>query len=515
MLDILLIVGENLLHPFICQLKKNVPIGTTWEIHIESEKIMTFRKIVYLHATAILIILIFPMTTYALPAFPGAEGFGSTSVGGRGGIVCKVNTTADGTSGSCSGNTCTGTFRYCATRSGARTIIFTIGGTIVLTSGLNITNGNLTIAGQTAPGGGIQVRNGQITLEPGVKDVIIRGMRFRVGNLGSGDHSVLLYGPHPPSSANIERVIFDHNSFAYGLDETFSNFGGTKNITLSYNIIANALANCSGCALADHGYGALLQGEGENMDAHHNLFANNMGRNPYIARHSDDSALPVCGEVINNVVYNWVWGAATNGGAAFIGNRFKAGPGNTSNYGVLIISAPPANSVYVSHNVGPTRQTDSGDEWAIVSGSTSYRATNRPCSGNNTVIDDVNGVMADVLANAGAIPRDSMDSEIVSQVQSGSSFLGTQGSFPSTASWPTLSAGTAPTDTDNDGMPDAWEIANGTNPNVWDANGDLYGDGYTNIERWINSFFASGTPSPAPPPQPSLIPNAPSILQIQ
>jgi len=174
------------------------------------------RKKIHVLVIALFILPAIPMAAYALPAFPGAQGWGSDTIGGRSASakLYKVNTLSDGTSGSCNGNICTGTLRYALTASGPRIIIFTVGGTINLNSSIWVWNPYFTVAGQTAPGGGILIRGpgnpeGQgasIALE-GVHDVIIRGLRMR----DTGDSSItVLSRTGFPSS----YIIIDHNSLA-------------------------------------------------------------------------------------------------------------------------------------------------------------------------------------------------------------------------------------------------------------------------------------------------------------
>jgi hypothetical protein len=165
----------------------------------------------------------------------------------------------------------------------------------------------------------------------------------------------------------------------------------------------------------------------------------------------------------------------------------------------------------VTHNIGPNRPTDTGDDWNVVVGGTSqYRTNTPPFALSGIVEDDVTTVQSKVLASTGAgaiIPsRDSLDAATINDVINGT------GTIYGTITYPTPDTGTPPVDTDGDGMPDAWESANGTNPSVHDANGDVDGDGYTNIEEYINSFVpASGSP----PPPTGLIPNPPSLIGIE
>lgn len=459
-----------------------------------------------------------PMTGNALPAFPGAEGWGSDTVGGRSASakLYKVNTLADSSSGSCTGNICTGTLRYALTASGPRIVIFTVGGTIALNSRITINNGNLTVAGQTAPGGGILIRNYGLLIQ--ANDVIIRGLRIRVGDTYYTPPAYQnFYGINIAGTDQArQNIIIDHNSISWSPDEELSiwqyPYLSYHDITVSWNIFSEGLTS-------GEGHGTLI-GDGlsgtnrvTDISIHHNLFANNLLRNPLIKGCTQV-------EVINNYIYHHYEGGGAKSYAAWIGNHWEAGPDSPS-YSILLNNTDycpeslPLASNYVSHNIGPERPTDTGSEWDIVSASETYRAYTPPFTLSNVTQDNVNNVKSLVMAGAGATSpqRDSVDKRIISEINSGG------GIWPSSqddvGGFPTIASGTYPTDTDGDGIPDSFEVAYGMNPyssSDWTADND--GDGYLNIEEYINGLFPASSLATIGFPSSVRIPKPPSIIGI-
>jgi hypothetical protein len=491
-------------------------------------KTMGFGKIkaiIHLLVFVLLILPAIPMAAFALPAFPGAEGFGSDTIGGRSASakLCKVNSLADTTTGSCnpSGDICTGTARYCLADSnvtGPKIVIFTVGGTVTLGSSIVIRESHTTVAGQTAPGGGILFRGpniggggGATSIIVAADDVIVRGLRVRdTGRSAFGIAS-------PPAHPITQNVIVDHNSFSWGNDEVINVGDEVHDFTFSWNIISEGTAP-HGCLMALFGKYTCTRDTGRGS-IHHNLLAHpgTMDRAPIIKHDMYDM------EVINNVMYNWYWGATRAMSPTYISrNNYIAGANTLSGEsqkGVQVHNAGecpqlPTASVMVSHNIGTARHTDTGDDWDIVQGGTSIYRTNTPyftLSGiSEDVVTDIENI---VLAGAGATQptRDSVDIRIVNDV---TNLTGGFINSPSdVGGWPTIASGTYPTDTDGDGMPDSWETARGLDPNSSaDMLADQDGDGYLNIEEYINSFFPA-IGSPLPPPR-VLIPNPPSIIGV-
>jgi hypothetical protein len=436
-----------------------------------------------------------PTAGIGLPAFPGAEGFGSQTIGGRGGQVIKVTNLNDSGAGS---------FRAAVTSAGARIVVFDVGGTITLSSVLKISNPYITIAGQTAPGDGILIRGvsdpdaingGEGTIEIRTHDVIIRGLRIR----GVNRSAIALYS-YP--SGSVYNVIIDHNSLSWSVDTILSVWYNPHDVTFSWNIISEPVGS--------HNYGILIGGydacetPGYNISIHHNLLSQNNARSPLIKQKIGSP------EVINNVVYNYWWqGTTTFSTAAIIGNHYIVGKNTRADASSIGVqnggecpSLQPA-SVYVSHNIGKGRTTDTGDDWNIVFGSSTYRTNSPPFALSGITVDAVMDVKAKVLAGAGAIipSRDSVDVRVVNDVKNGTG--GYLVSSPNeVGGWPTLNSGTTPTDSDNDGMPDTWEQTHGGNLN---ANG-YAPSGYTWIEEYVNSPFTTATNTPVPATQTPQIP---------
>lgn len=447
------------------------------------------------------------------PAFPGAEGFGALASGGRGGDVYIVTNLND------SG---TGSLRDGVTKRTTgvpRTIVFAVSGTIYLNSTLRITVGNLTIAGQTAPGDGICLARGSLDIS-GSNNVIIRFIRSRFGDaLGiEGDAF---------SSRDASNVIIDHCSFSWSVDECASAYRNT-NFTIQWSIASEALRD-SVHSKGPHGYGGIWGGLGTSF--HHNLLAHNDSRNP---RFSGAGSHNTAGELVdfrNNVIYNWrinttYGGEPTNSGLPsrqnVVNNYYKPGPvtpNNTLRYRVLNPSAAaapeagasPYGLFHVLGNHATASTTVTADNWnGGVQGPTAAQlvamrintAFTAPAVATQSALD----AYPLVLAYAGCrLPvRDSVDTRVVSDVQQGiATFRGSKNNYPGiidsqndVGGWPALDSLPAPADSDNDGMPDTWELARGLNPgNAADRN-LLDADGYTRLENYLNHLAAPAFPQP-------------------
>lgn len=413
-----------------------------------------------------------------IPAFPGAEGFGASALGGRGGTVIKVTNLNNSGSGS---------LREAVSASGPRIVVFETGGIINLTSDLTITNPYLTIAGQTAPGDGICVSGRQISIQ--ADHVVMRGMRIRLGDGTSGSDALQING----YQSTIENVIIDHCSISWATDENTSTFENLEDITFSWNIISEGInANYHSMGMLIGPYGA------KRISMHHNLFAHNRERQPYV-KHETET------EIVNNVVYNWQNKATDINGTAktnVVGNYYKPGLNwNGSRKGIYF---PHSDAVaYVLSNIGPGRPTNTGNEWDACDGSESNRSLVPVVSSNSITIDSPTDAYALVLDHAGAtIPqRDPVDLRVVQDVIDGTGTV--INSQNDVGGFPVYNQGTPPLDTDGDGMPNDWEISHGLDPNdPADANEDRDGDGYTNIEEYINGFFPVLVGDTTPPDSP-------------
>ncbi|MCZ6594989.1 MAG: hypothetical protein O6943_08750 [Bacteroidetes bacterium] len=410
-----------------------------------------------------------------IPSFPGAEGFGSQTPGGRGGRVYVVTNLDPSGPGS---------LREALQASGPRIVVFRTGGTIELTRNIGVRDPYVTVAGQTAPGGGILIKGAAIRIM--THDVIIRGLRVRVGDDPGG--------PNPENRDGIQifnanetvyNIIIDHCSISWSIDENVQFWFESHDATVLWCIISEGLRFSTHPKTIqngrDHSCGLLVARHANNISIHHNLFAHNLRRNPKISLGNN-------AEVINNVVYNWRIGTSVSGNVDVIGNVYKAGANTGRARGIILPTWAATGQLYVRDNIGPGRPTNSGDDWLAVDGPESHRLFEPVVPLSNVQIDDVDNVFDLVLANAGAVVphRDAVDERIVQDVRLGSGTL--IDSQDEVGGWPILNPGTPWPDSDQDGMDDTWERTTFGNLKM-EANGDHDRDGYTNIEEYINSFI--------------------------
>jgi pectate lyase len=409
--------------------------------------------------------------SYKVQAFPGAEGFGAATAGGRRGRVIAVTNLDDSGAGS---------LRAAIEAKGPRIVVFHVAGTIALQSPLVASEPWLTVAGQTAPGGGIALKDHAFILGEGMHDAVIRHLRVRPG-LGGGDEpdGIGLYGG---DRGPVRNVVVDHCSISWAVDENIGMGGGCEDISIQWCIVAEG--SMEGHHKGPHSMGILCGGENQcqRVSIHHNLFAHNNQRNPRIQGGRVD--------FINNVVYNWggiagqfTWAPHTN----FIGNFYKPGP--SSNRARHAIETDGAFPLYVAGNIGLRRPEGKGDEWAIVGNwdkpadRSNRRAEPWPGAAIPVTIDSAEDAYEQVLDRAGAtLPeRDGVDRRIVNEVRTGEGGLGIRGAYPNLD-------GIAPADDDGDGMPNDWERDFGFDPlDKWDGIGDADNDGYTNVEEYLNA----------------------------
>jgi hypothetical protein len=433
-------------------------------------------------------------------AFPTAEGYGRFAEGGRGGRVIKVTNLNDSGPGS---------FRAAVEADGPRTVIFDVSGLITLESKLVIrkTNSNLTIAGQTAPGKGICLRKFNFGMM-GASNVIIRYVRVRPGNISG----TTLDGMGMASSDN---CIIDHCSISWTLDEAFSS-RGAKNITLQRTLISEALNEAGHKKYppgTQHGYAASIGGDIGSF--HHNLLAHNAGRNWSLAGGLSKPNNEYAGrlDIRNNVVFNWK-NRATDGGAHevnFVNNYYKPGPATqrfhalNAQYGGF----PGSQRYYFAGNImegrfGLTNQEAGRIASTERSGNvpTEYSPwAEQPFFESHVKTRSAAEAYENVLANVGCnFPAlDEHDTRVIAEVRSGTpKFKGSKTGLPGlpdsqedTGGWENYPEIKRPAgwDTDGDGMPDHWEKQHGLNPaDPADGNKDLTGDGYTNLEKYLNSL---------------------------
>lgn len=468
------------------------------------------------------------------PAFPGAEGFGMFTTGGRGGAVYHVTNLNDSGAGS---------FREACNKSGTRTIIFDVSGTIFLKSELKLKNGNVTIAGQSAPGDGICIANYPFVIA--CKNAIIRYMRFRLGNEALKINNTAHEGDGL-GGMDLENIIIDHCSVSWSIDECLSVYG-SKNLTVQWCIASQSLNN-AGHSKGAHGYGGNWGGSGASY--HHNLMCHHISRTPRLGpRPSTQTDERM--DLRNNVIYNWIDNGVYGGegmNVNIVNNYYKPGPetkSGTKNKRIAAIGI--RTSEYTKHNTSSPNQWDVmwhvwGDFYVdgnvnsknsdVTNDNWTYGIYNQidNSSVDNTFTDATKDTIrlekpilyeqvtthsaaqafTQVLDYAGAsLHRDALDEVMVSDARYGTTtytgngckkgIINSQDDLkPANASsdwspWPSLNNTTAPLDTDKDGIPDEWENANGLNINDANDGKVIASNGYTHLENYLNSLVADIT----------------------
>jgi pectate lyase len=409
--------------------------------------------------------------TAPIPAFPGAEGFGANTPGGRGGRILEVTNLEDSGPGS---------LRAALEASGRRIVVFRTGGTITLESSIRVRHPYLTIAGQTAPGDGITLKmnpaqhHGLMDLE--THDVVFRGLRFRQGAHKKTDAAI------PLDIKNASRVVIDHCSLSWSTDEVLTTYNDTSDITISWNIIAEGLSHSTHYE-GEHSRGLFISGDdSRNITAHHNLLAHNRRRNPEVSTAG-------VADIRNNVIYNWGSSATLitdkrgSAGMNVVGNYYKRGPSTTTTVEIDGKSYRSGMSLYATGNLradgSPAKLDARARRWAVP----------EPVSAPHVTTTSARQAYADVLAGAGArVPAtDPIDARILGEVASGTGRI--IDDPEEVGGWPMLDPGTPRDDSDHDGMPDAWETERGLDPANDDSGADRNGDGYTNIEEYINGLM--------------------------
>jgi hypothetical protein len=392
-------------------------------------------------------------------AFPGAQGFGRYSTGGRGGTVYHVTNLND------SG---TGSFRDAVSQSN-RMVVFDVGGVIHISERVVISD-HITIAGQTAPGDGITVYGNGVSYS-NANHTITRYIRYRMGINGtSGKDAIAIADGHD--------MIFDHISVSWGRDGTFDINGDVSNITVQNSIISQGLIS--------HSTGGLMQSSG-GVSLLYNLWIDNNTRNPKVKG---------INEFINNVVYNWDSAAYILGDSAgdsyanVMGNYFIYGP----NSGADPFTRGNTNfHIYADENYKDTNKNGQLDGSLITQseyGTVAWQGTPH----DHPVFDalDPKEAYDKVAATAGSSypNRDQVDTQLIRELNS----LGTLGELISSENDAPMNGpgivndGQAPTDTDQDGIPDSWENDNGLDPNNKEDGNQLTSSGYTMLEVYLNGL---------------------------
>jgi len=438
-----------------------------------------------------------------LKAFPTAEGYGRYSKGGRGGKVVEVTNLNDSGAGS---------LRAAIEMTGARTIVFNVSGVIALKSKLLITgtlgNSVVTVAGQTAPGKGIAIRNFAFGMTGGA-DVIIRFVRLKVG----GTSMTAMDGMGMSSADN---TIYDHCSISWTIDEAFSSRSG-HNITLQRTLISECLNDSyhyddstpDHTGTQPHGFAASISGNIGSF--HHNLLAHCAGRNWSLAGGLVHGTLNYDGavDIRNNVVYNWQY-RTTDGGAHqvnFVNNYYKPGPATTFFYALNAQNDGfmGGQYYYFVGNVMPGHFDESSqDKGREATGQArDYNPwVTTPFFVQNVATQSAGDAYTNVLANVGAnVPvLDDHDKRVIQETRDGTTkYKGSKTGLPGLPdtendvggyeAYPTMMRA-ADWDTDHDGIPDAWEKAHGLNAaDASDGNRtNLSKVGYTNLEMYLNEL---------------------------
>ncbi|MDR0542891.1 MAG: pectate lyase [Dysgonamonadaceae bacterium] len=437
-------------------------------------------------------------------AFPGAEGFGQYTAGGRGGKVLFVDNLNDKGPGS---------LREAIQTQGSRTVVFRVSGTIFLESPLNINNDSITIAGQTAPGDGICIANHPVNVQ--TNNVIIRYMRFRMGDREKSQSDAL-------GGARRKNIIIDHCSMSWSTDECAS-FYDNENFTLQWCILSESLRN-SVHEKGAHGYGGIWGGKKATF--HHNLLAHHSSRNPRFcgARYHESTKETEIADFRNNVIYNWGFNssyAGENGQYNIVNNYYKPGPATNKNVGHRILEAWQSKDgngfhdfgrFYIAGNIMDGAPTVTANNWEGVdykcfieregvdrseqkTDSLYQRCSSvRPFEYTIFTRHTAQEAYDAVLLEAGAsLVRDIIDQRIMEEVRNGSFTFGDKGMIDSQSQaggWPELLSLPAPVDSDNDGMPDVWEDANGLDKyDAGDHSAYRLSPVYTNLEMYLNSLI--------------------------
>jgi pectate lyase len=436
-------------------------------------------------------------------AFPGAEGFGKYTKGGRGGVVYEVTNLNDSGEGS---------LRTAVEASGPRTVVFTISGTIELESPLRIKHPYLTIAGQTAPGDGICIRKYPVIID--ADHVIIRFLRIRLGDESGGDYDAI-------SARFVSNIILDHVSASWSVDETVSIYH-CDSITVQWCIVSESMFQ-SNHIKGSHGFGGIW---GSNRGTyHHNLLAHHSSRNPRMASGSGNT------DYRNNVIYNWGY-QSLYGGEKYqkgndkfnfssfniIANYYKPGPATKPGEVMHRIASPSYRNEtddfgkwFIADNVVEGNANVTADNWdggVQTKISLEKIKLDRPWPSMPINLQTVPEAYHSVLENAGAIlpVRDAVDSRIIEETRGGfatyegvgykeknkvsdpTEKCGIIDTQDDVGGWPLLKSAPAPKDTDHDGIPDEWELNNGLDPNNAGDRNAISEDGYTMLEKYLNSI---------------------------
>lgn len=438
----------------------------------------------------------------AIPAFPGAEGFGEYTTGGRGGkVIIVTNLNDDGP----------GSLRAALSTKEPAFVVFETDGTIHLKTPLEI-HSNTTVAGQSAPGDGICLADQTVQLKG--DNIIVRYMRFRMGDRYQDQGKVDGAGGDDAfGGTKRNNIIIDHCSMSWSTDEVFSVYAGDS-VTLQWNLISEPLNYSYHFEKGDddfehHGFGAIWGGL--HASFHHNLFAHCNNRTPRFngIRHTK---IEFC-DYRNNVIYNWgnnnVY-AGEGGVYNIVNNYYKPGPSTSTNAKKNVANPYkrediPFGKWFIAGNVNPEFPDVTANNWIGVKLEKGDEADlnivrqMQPFETGNVKTESAEQAYISVLQHVGAsFRRDTLDQRVINDVRNKTGrIIDVQGGYPhgtayevSKSAWPLLKTGQALKDTDRDGIPDDWELKHGLNPNdASDAVKTASGSVYTNIEVYVNSLL--------------------------
>lgn len=434
----------------------------------------------------------------SVPAFPGAEGWGAASRGGRGGRVIQVTNLNGSGPGSLA--------EACAAE-GPRIVVFTVSG--VIRGDIRVTHPYLTIAGQTAPGAGITVEGIISSYDHGVHDIVLRHLRVRRRRgTGSGGDCIQL-GGRGPQKTGTYNIVLDHLSVSWGNDENIDLYHA-HDVTIQWCLVEES--DDQGHDKGAHNYGMISAAEDSGaISVHHNLWAHHARRVPCLAPYREGAASDFC----NNVIYNCRGGYVDDGHGAraqspvnLFKNYYRRGPATEARLYPYALS--PSMSYYVRDNFF--------EDWGKQDHPRHWKAANQPggvprwiqFNNNGQEIDrpaptppiatvDAEAAFEQVLAKAGCWPRDRVSRRTALEVQSRQGAWGRNAPLEPSDEWfmEGLTAGVAPADSDRDGMPDAWESSHGLAANepadamsivpAGKSPSDRH-QGYTYVEYYLNEL---------------------------
>jgi pectate lyase len=437
----------------------------------------------------------------ALRAFPGADGAGQWSLGGRGGRVYTVTNLQD------SG---TGSLREAVEASGPRTVVFAVSGTIQLKSELIVRNSRITIAGQTAPGDGITLRDHPFTVA--ADDVVVRYIRSRLGDVTKvdGDAIGVVAG---------KRIILDHVSASWSSDETLSVAASFKTpekswdeVTVQWSLIGESLNQTAAKGPGvQHGFGSLVRGaKGSRVSYHHNLWLHHKDRMPRPGNYTLPAQDPVGGffDFRSNVFYNWgdersgynMDFQGTHSSYNFVDNCYWTGPSSKGAW-AFEESSSKARAYFSGNTMNGQLPAD---PWSLVRPHKAHLPQGLPDNYKSSQPFPVAPLQRDPVATAcpkvievvgASLSRDAVDQRLISDfVQRKGQLINSQNEV---GGWPQLRSLPAPLDTDGDGIPDEWEKANGLDPlNAKDGAQVDGRTGYTHLENYLADLVVTKSKRP-------------------